>query len=468
MGASMTVIICPPRSIDQSGSTGRGALRDLARSALAAARRALAGLAVLCAVAAPARAALEIDITQGHIDPLSIAIPDFAGADGATTAVGADIAGVIRANLSRSALFQPLDARSFIETGLVIDAQPRFQDWRIIKAEALVVGRAVVEGPGRLRVDFRLWDVFGEQQMIGLQYTTTPENWRRVAHKISDAIYKRLTGEEGYFDTRIVFVAESGPKTNRIKRLAIMDQDGANPSFLTDGSYWVMTPRFSPTAQQITYMSYEGARARVFLFNIETGRREVLGSFNGMTFAPRFSPDGQSVLMSLDTNGNSEVYRIDLRTRASERLTNSPAIDTSPSAAPDGSRIVFNSDRAGSPQLYVMNADGSGVTRISFGDGRYMTPVWSPRGDLIAFTKQRGGRFYIGVMRPDGSGERLLTESFLDEGPTWSPNGRVIMFFREPIGQSPSIWSVDLTGMNQRRVQTPGAASDPAWSPLLQ
>jgi TolB protein len=317
-------------------------------------------------------------------------------------------------------------------------------------------------------VDFRLWDVFGEQQMIGLQYTTTPENWRRVAHKISDAIYKRLTGEESYFDTRIVFVAESGPKTNRIKRLAIMDQDGANPSFLTDGSYWVMTPRFSPTAQQITYMSYEGDRARVFLFNIETGRREVLGSFNGMTFAPRFSPDGQSVLMSLDTNGNSEVYRIDLRTRASERLTNSPAIDTSPSAAPDGSRIVFNSDRGGSPQLYVMNADGSGVTRISFGDGRYMTPVWSPRGDLIAFTKQRGGRFYIGVMRPDGSGERLLTESFLDEGPTWSPNGRVIMFFREPIGQSPSIWSVDLTGMNQRRVQTPGAASDPAWSPLLQ
>jgi TolB protein len=321
-------------------------------------------------------------------------------------------------------------------------------------------------------VEFRLWDVFAEQQMAGLAYFTAPSNWRRIAHIISDAIYKRITGEDGYFDTRVVYIAESGPHERRVKRLAIMDQDGENHRFLTDGGTLVLTPRFSPTLQEITYLSFTGGIPRVYIRNIDTGQQEVIGEFPGMTFAPRFSPDGEKLIISMAMDGNSELYTIDLRTRAKKRLTNSSAIDTSPSYSPDGRQIVFNSDRGGSQQLYVMDADGTKVRRISHGNGRYATPVWSPRGDLIAFTKIQEGKFYIGVMRPDGSGERLLTEGYHVEAPTWAPNGRVLMFFRqEPIrkdggGGGSRLYSIDLTGRNEREIPTPLDASDPAWSPL--
>jgi TolB protein len=422
----------------------------------------------LCLLPAAAHAALQVDISRGNLNPMPIATVDFAGANMAPSPIGADIARVIRADLDRSGLFKNIEPAAFIERAPNPAGMPRFADWKIINAQALVVGSATVLPDGRLNAEFRLWDVSGEAYVIGKQYTTTQESWRRLAHKISDAIYEQLTGEKGYFDTRIVFVSESGPKTRRVKRLAIMDQDGANPQFLTSGESQVLTPRFSPTTQQITYMSFETGRPKIFLFNLETARQETLGDFTGMTFAPRFTPDGAAVLLSQDLGGNSEVFRMDLRSRRMVRLTDNPAIDTSPSASPDGAQIVFNSDRGGPPQLYVMNADGGNVNRISFGEGRYTTPVWSPRGDLIAFTKQVGGEFAIGVMRPDGSGERILAQSYLDEGPTWSPNGRVIMFFRQPApGAAPQIWSVDLTGQNLRRIQTPGDASDPAWSPLL-
>ena len=429
------------------------------------------GFLMLLAVQ-PAYAALEIDITQGNVDPLPIAIPDFFGESPEETEVGKGIAGVVTANLERSGLFRPLDPGSFIQKDVTLQVQPRFADWRILNAQALVSGRTQMQDDGRLRVEFRLWDVFAGEQMTGLVYFTTPSNWRRIAHIVSDAIYKRITGEEGYFDTRIVYVSESGPGNRRIKRLAIMDQDGAAHRFLTDGSYLVLTPRFSPSRQEITYLSYFRNTPRVYLYNIDTGRQEMLGDFPGMTYAPRFSPDGNSVIMSMAKQGNSDIHVMDLRTRSIRQLTKNPAIDTSPCYAPDGSQIVFNSDRGGAQQLYVMDADGSGIKRISFGEGRYATPVWSPRGDLIAFTKLYKGVFYIGVMRPDGSGERLLTESYLDEGPTWSPNGRVLMFFRQEPGDSKGkggrtrVWSVDLTGYNEREVVTPIDASDPAWSPL--
>jgi len=311
--------------------------------------------------------------------------------------------------------------------------------------------------------------VTGETQMLGLQYFTQPENWRRVAHMVSDAIYERVTGEKGYFDTRIVFISETGPALKRVKRLAIMDEDGANPIFLTRGDYMVLTPRFNPTAQMIAYMSYIGSKPRVYLFDIETGKQEVLGNFPNMTFSPRFSPDGNKVALSLETNGNSDIYVMDLRTRSLQRLTSDPGIDTAPSFSPDGRQIAFESDRGGSQQIYVMNADGSGQRRISFGAGRNGTPVWSPRGDLIAFTKQASGRFNVGVMRTDGSGERLISTGWQDEGPTWAPNGRVLMYTRTlQGGRGGQIWSVDVTGRNERRVLTPGSASDPAWSPLIQ
>lgn len=433
-------------------------------------RLALATFAVAMAFAVPAHAALQIDITEGHVDPVPVAIVDFLGMPGEDSPVGADIAGVVTNNLERSGLFRPLPKAAFIEKLSDINVQPRFGDWRIINAQALVTGQARMESDGRLRVEFRLWDVYAEQQLTGLQFFTTPDNWRRVAHLISDAIYKRLTGEDGYFDTRIVYVSETGPKNNRIKRLTIMDQDGHNPRMLTNGRELVLTPRFSPNSQEITYLAYRNNAPRVYVLDIETGQQEVVGEFPGMTFAPRFSPDGQKIIMSLQRGGNADIYTMDLRSRQVTRLTNTAAIDTAPSYSPDGRQIVFESDRGGAQQIYVMNADGSNQRRISFGQGSYATPVWSPRGDLISFTKISGGRFVIGVMRPDGTGDRVLTEGFHNEGPTWAPNGRVLMFFRETRGAQggPSLWSVDVTGHNERPAATPTFASDPAWSPRIQ
>lgn len=420
-----------------------------------------AGLAL--AAIQPARAQLEIDITQGVVEPMPIAITDFVSSD----ARGAEIAAVIAADLQRSGLFKPIEKSAFIEKISNPDNAPRFNDWTVINAQALVTGRVTQEADGRLRAEFRLWDTFAGQQLVGEQFFASPANWRRVAHIIADAIYERLTGEKGYFDTRIVYVDESGPKNARVKRLAIMDQDGANQRNLSDGRAIVMTPRFSPNRQEITYMSYEGSQPQVYLLQIETGQRELVGNFPGMTFAPRFSPDGQKVIMSLmREDGNSNIYTMDLRSRSTTRLTNSNSIDTSPSYSPDGNRVVFTSDRGGRPHIYTMGADGSNPQRISFGDGTYSTPVWSPRGDLIAFTKQTSGQFQIGVMRTDGSGERILSSGRLQEGPTWAPNGRVVMFFRETSG-GPRLYSIDLTGRNEQAIPTPQFASDPAWSPLL-
>jgi TolB protein len=437
-------------------------------------RRLLAAMFVLVMAAglasapAPARAQVEVDVNKGVVTPLPIAVPAFTGPEARSVGIGADIARVVSADLERSGFFRPLDPNGFIERNLDVAVQPRFQDWRVISAQALVNGAAAIGADGRLQVDFRVWDVFNEKQILGLQFVSTPENWRRVAHKISDAVYKQLTGEEGYFDTRIVFVAESGPKTNRIKQLEIMDQDGANPSYLTPTTYQAMTPRFSATDQEITYMALRADSARIYLFNIETARQETLGQFSGIVFAPRFSPDGGKVAFSVEKNGNTDIYVMDLKTRTSTRITSDPAIDTSPSFSPDGTKLAFNSDRGGGPQLYVMNVDGSGVRRISYAAGRYTTPVWSPKGDFIAFTKQTGNDFHIGVMRPDGSDERILTTSYLDEGPTWAPNGRVLMFSRETRGGGSRLWSVDISGRNLRAAPYAGAASDPAWSPLLK
>lgn len=433
-------------------------------SALLTAGVLAAGLAT--AALQPAHALVQIDVTKGNIEPLPIAITDFLSND----AIGAEISSIVAADLKRSGLFAPIDKGAFIEKIANPDASPRFEDWKVINAQALVTGRVAQEADGRLRAEFRLWDTFAGEQLIGEQFFANKANSRRIAHIIADAIYERLTGEKGYFDTRVVFIDETGAKNQRQKRLAIMDQDGANVRYLSDGRAIVLTPRFSPTRQEITYMSYEGGQPRVYLLQIETGQRELVGNFPGMTFAPRFSPDGQKVIMSLlRDDGNSNIFAMDLRSRTTTRLTNSSAIDTSPSYSPDGSRVVFTSDRGGQPQIYAMGADGSGQTRISFGGGSYSTPVWSPRGDLIAFTKQSGGEFQIGVMRTDGSGERILTTGFQQEGPTWAPNGRVLMFFREAAGSGgPKLYSIDLTGRNEQPIPTKGYGSDPAWSPLLE
>lgn len=420
------------------------------------------------AAAVPARAQLTIDMTRPTFEPVPIAIVDFAG-----DRVGADIANVVRNDLQNSGLFRSIPPSSFIQKDVNASAPPQFPAWRQIGAAGVVVGQ-VAQAGGNIKVDFRLWDVVVGNQAAGLSFTSQPANWRRLAHIIADAIYKRVTGEEGYFDTRIAYVAESGPGNARVKRIAIMDQDGANSRFITDGRTIAITPRFSPTLQEIVYMAYAEDRSppRVYLQNVDSGRRELLGNFPGMSFAPRFSPDGTKVVMSISENGQSDIYEMDVRGRALRRLTNTPAIDTSPCFSNDGSQIVFNSDRGGSQQLYVMSAGGGGERRISFGEGRYATPVWSPRGDWIAFTKITGGSFGIGVMRPDGGGERMLASGFLVEGPTWAPNGRVLAFFRQQPSSagragSVTLHQVDITGRFERQIPTPGDASDPAWSPLI-
>ena len=424
-------------------------------------------------------ALIEVDITRGNLDPLPIAVSplhvDTKSEEYKSIKIkelGNDISAIIEKNFKNTGLFNPLKKEAFVQKPDIAHLKPRFEDWRLIKAQALVTGKLLVKN-GKLKVEFRLWDLTAAKEMSALAFTTTPSNWRRVAHIISDKIYERLTGEEGYFDTRIIYVAESGPKDQRVKKLAIMDQDGANTKYLTLGNELVLTPRFNPTNQMVTYLSYFRNMPRVYLLDIETGMQEVVGNFPGMTFAPRFSPDGKKIIMSFAEDGNSDIYTMDLETRVVERITNHSSIDTSPSFSPDGKYIAFNSDRSGLQQLYVMRSDGSGVKRITFGKGIYGTPVWSPRGDLIAFTKMRKGRFYIGVMRTDGSGERLLTENYYQEAPSWSPNGRVLVFYRETKagskgeGFSATLWSIDITGYNERMIKTETDASDPSWSSLL-
>jgi len=444
------------------------------RTLLAASAGLTAASRLPSAYAQQGQSSAVIDVDRARTDPIPVAIPELVGSNAETQRIGRDIAGVITNNLARSGLFRPVDRAAFIQSAAQAAEMPRWQDWRVIGSQALVTGKVESQGGDRVRVEFRLWDVLPETQIQGTAYTTQINNWRRIAHIISDVIYERLLGEKGYFDTRVVYIAETGPRDRRTRRLAIMDQDAENNLFLTDGSWAALTPRFHPSRDQIAFMSYAGGVPRVYLFDLGTRRQQVLGAFQGMTFAPRFSPDGSSVILSAARGGNSDIFVVDLASRRERRLTDSGAIDTSPCYSPDGQQIVFNSDRGGDQQLYVMNADGSNVRRISFGRGRYATPVWSPRGDLIAFTRVGTGNFAIGVMKPDGSGERILSENYICEGPTFAPNGRVLMFFRESpardargTGYSSRIVSIDITGFNERPVQTPTDASDPAWSPLL-
>ena len=436
-------------------------------SSSARAQSSLGGAPAPAAAAPVAGGSAVIDVNRARADPIPIAIPAFEG--GSEIAQG--LVGVISNDLARCGLFRPISPSAFIDRNPSVEA-PNFANWKAIGAQALVTGRA--SGGGSVRVEFRLWDVLPGQQIQGTAYTANSGNWRRIGHIIADVIYERLLGEKGYFDTRICYIAGSGPRARRIKRLAIMDQDGENNRFLTDGGFLALTPRFHPTTAEIAFMSYLNNRPRVYLFNLGTGRQRLLGNFDGITLSPRFSPDGGSVIMAqTNSTGGSSIVEVSASGGGGRKLTDGSAIDVSPCFSPDGSQIVFESDRGGDQQLYVMSAGGGGARRISFGHGKYATPVWSPRGDLIAFTRIGGGGFAIGVMRPDGSGERILSESWYCEGPTFCPNGRVIAFFRETgarnsqgAGFSSRMYTIDVTGFNERVLPTPTDASDPAWSPL--
>ncbi len=436
----------------------------------------LATALLACAVWTPAMLStaqaepLRIVITDGVIEPMPYAVPDFLGDGGKADAIGHDIARVIASDLSGTGLFREVPADAYISKVTSFDAAPAYADWQAINTQALVTGAVQTSGD-RIVVKFRLFDIVsGAPLGDGLQFAGPSASWRRIAHKVADAVYSRITGEGGYFDSRVVFVSETGPKEARVKKLAVMDYDGANVQYLTDGSSIVLAPRFSPQGDRILFTSYASGFPNIYVMDTSNLATQALAQQDGtMTFSPRFSPDGGSVAFSLERGGNTDIYLLNLGTGQLTQLTDAPSIETAPSFSPDGSQIVFESDRSGQPQLYVMPAGGGEATRISSGKGKYDTPVWSPRGDLIAFTKQNDGRFHIGVMRTDGTEERLLTASFLDEGPTWAPNGRVVMFTRETSGAggAAALYSIDTTGRNLRQITTETAASDPSWSPLL-
>lgn len=422
-----------------------------------------AAAGVLTVAAQPAAALVKITVTGGDFTPLPIAVPDFASSD---PAFGREVTDIVRANLQRSGLFALVDPSQLPSQIGNVSTAPDFSAWRATGSDALVMGQ--VERAGLVQASLRVWDTQAAEQVVGKSYSTDPSSYRRVAHQVADAVYSSLTGEGGYFDTRVVYVSESGPKANRVKRLAIMDQDGANQQYLTSGRALALTPRFSPNSQQLTYMNFDDGQPQVYLLDLASGQQQRIGAFGQMTFSPRFSPDGRAVIFSVEQGGTTNLYALALGAKRPTQLTSGSAIDTAASFSPDGSRIVFESDRGGSQQIYIMGVGGGGAQRVSYGDGSYSTPVWSPKGDLIAFTKQSEGQFHIGTMRPDGSGERILVSSFHAEGPTWAPNGRVIMYFRDPGGNDgPRLYSVDIWGRNEQQIPTNTFASDPAWSPLL-
>lgn len=428
-------------------------------------------LLLLCAVWMQlVYAEVLVDINQGQVKPFPVSILVFQG----DPKLKDGIRSVLVTDLERSGFVEVLDSNSYMQPHLSLEELPRFQDWKLINSRGLVIAQVLTNG-NSLTVRFKFWDVYEQALLVDFEFKTEPKHWRRVAHLMANKIYKAITGEEGYFDTRIVYVSEKGPQKKRIKRLAIMDQDGANHHYLTNGDPAVITPRFSPNAQKIVYMSYEHGpqKAKVHQLDLETGKTSLVGHFEGITYAPRFSPDGSKIIMSQAYKGTSSLYEVDLSSQKSKRLTNDEAIDTSPCYSPDGTQVVFNSDRGGKKQLYVMRSDGQQVRRISFGEGVYATPVWSPDGEWIAFTKVEKGQFFIGLMRPDGSDERLIAEGFLVEGPTWAPNSRLLIFYNQERwgknggGGKARLYTIHVSGRHKKVIPTPEDGTDPAWSPSL-
>ena len=438
-------------------------------------RRLLLVLVAFCTMfaASSAHARVKIDLNSPGAAPIPVAVPDFYGADAESAQYGRDLAGVIRNNFSNSTPFKVLKQQAFLQSPQQLATTgPAFADWKGINADALLTGTVQVINGQQIRVEYRLFDTQSEQQLLGRRYTVDLRFWRHVAHRVSDDVYQELTGESGYFATRIVHIGETKvPGQPLLKKLCVMDQDSANYQCLTDGMALVLTPRFNPNLQKIIYMSYASGKPRLYLLDMPTGQQTIIGDFEGLNSTPRFSPDGSKVAMTLTQGheGNPEIYVMDMGSRAIRRLTYQSGIDTSPSFSPDGRKIVFNSDRGGQAALYIMDADGSNVKRLTYGAGRYYAPAWSPRGDLICFVKQSGGTFHVGVIDPDGQEERLLTDSYMDDNPTWAPNGRVIVFQRQGNRSDRSrIMTIDLTGYNLRELPTPTNASDPAWSPLIR
>jgi len=409
---------------------------------------------------------LEISITEGEVRKTNIAISEFYSSNDKTADIIKKINVVMNNNLMSSGLFQTFDKQAFMQKPNEMRFRPKFADWRPLNIEILVTGKVILVDD-KFKIEMYVWDIIRQKQILSKRYMISGNSWRRLSHLMSDDIYTRVTGETGYFDSRILFVSEQRKNNHRIKKIAIMDLDGANIKYITNGRYIALTPRFSPDREHIAYMSYKKGIPSIYLHNIRNGQVKFLGKFKNMTYAPRFSPDGKKLIFSYAVSGRSNIWVMNIISGKFTQITNNTYIDTSPAYSPDGKNIVFTSNRNGSPQIYSMELSSGKVKRLTIGDGSYTTPVVSPRGDLIAFTKQSNGKFYIGVMNVDGTGERLISNSFLDEGPSFSPNGRTLIFFRNDIELGKTkLMTIDITGYNLREIKTPYGASDPNWSSL--
>ena len=418
-----------------------------------------------------------ITITNGSSEPIPIAINNFKGVDPADISIAKEIIAVINNDLSNSGLFRPISPAAFIETKTGIEHTPLYAAWQQINANLLLNGEVIKTNSGRLQVKFILWDSILEKQIVSESFELPEKLWRRVAHKIADSVYSNITGYDGYFNTRIVYISESGSYLQRIKRLALMDQDGANHQYLTNGKDLVLTPRFSPDGKKVLFLSYKNRIPQVHVLDLISGKSSLLGNFPGMSFAPRFCPDGDHVVMSIAKGGATNIYEMNLNTKKILQLTEGKAINTSPCYSPDGKYIVFNSDRSGARQLFTMGRNGSNIQKVSLGGGSYAEPNWSGR-NFIAFTKKSASNgFTIGLMKPDltdgQSNERLIASGYLVESPSWAPNGRIIVFTKGARNKGKKgvglnrIYTIDFTGANEHIIPTPTDASDADWSRVI-
>ena len=411
-----------------------------------------------------------VNLQTSRYSKLSIAINNFACSHKSLYSDYLKLNSIIISDLIISGLYNILDNINVIDRKFGISHVPNFAEWKKIKADILVNGEIRKESRNHYKIYFNVWDIILNKLLLSKSFSIQRQDLNLGSHIIANHIYELLTGAKGYFDSKIAYISEVYSRKKKIKRLAVMNFDGTNNQFLTDGKNIVLNPEFSSDGKKILYVSYAKKMPQVFLKHLYTGEEVIIGNFPGMSFAPQFSPDDKKIIFSVAKKGATNLFQMDIATQNITKITNNFSINTSPSYSPDGEQIVMNSDYGGSTQIYIMNKDGSNKHRISFGGGSYREPSWSPRGDYILFTKiEKGEGFMIGIMKPDGSGEKILTKGFQVEKPAWCPNGRVIIFTKLKVNSKiglhePYLYTIDISVFNERLIPTPKAASHAAWA----
>lgn len=429
-------------------------------------------LAVVC-FCLPAYAELKVDIVAGAVEPISVAVQKFEVGSHASTRDAAMLRDVVDNDLKSTGLFRIVNRNALPEFVKMGD-MPDFKLWSAVRAQVLVQAKLTRQVDDMYRLEFYVWDVQGGEQIEAQSLVASKKSMRRLAHIMADAIYERLTGEVGYFDTQIVFITETGPMGERVKRMAIMDQDGYNMRYLSDDKTFVMSPSFSPNMHTVVFLSYRDEDPMIWTLDLETGEQRRLGQFGGMNFAPQFSPDGRRIALSLVKRGVTHIYEYDIENKTLRQLTSGGTINTSPSYSPDGKKMAYNSNRSGSQQIHVLDLESGQQERITFGAGRYATPAWSPDGRFIAFTKIADDTFYIGIMSPTGRNEKILAGGWFMEAPSWAPGSRRLVYYEtekddDDIERHSHIRTVDIMGQNIYEIKLPDGVHgmEPTWSPRL-